>query len=237
MTNKTEVAEDTTTLTAGEGILIDDNTVKIDGSIVAKDSDVTTLETQFGNLSTSHGASVTDISTLQTTTTNHGSSISALQTTTTSHGSSITTLQTNNALPVAWVNVILTSGNVGIGDNPLGIDGSGGRPPGAQFLKIPFGDHYMVKARGMVNLGGAVTIGSASTYKSIVLLTLTGDYVPTYTYSFTVNGHLEERRGRVDVYGSTHPTVSKRGWVEFVAGGSEEGIQYVNLCQMEWMTN
>jgi hypothetical protein len=122
------------------------------------------------------------------------------------------------------VSLILSSGNVGIGDNPLGIDSSGGRPPGAQVLKIPFGDHYMVKARGMINLGGAVTIGSASTYKSIVLLTLTGDYIPTYTYSFTVNGHTGEKRGRVDVYGSTHPTVSKRGRVEFVAGRSEEGI-------------
>ena len=90
----------------------------------------------------------------------------------------------------------------------------------------------------MVNLGGATANGDASTAKIVVLTSITNtQLIPKYTYSFTVNGFSAARRARVDLYGTEHPTVAERGRLVFVFGGSDIGIQNIDLGQLEWMTS
>ena len=151
-----------------------------------------------------------------------------------------------NVLREDWTNVDLNSSiTAGIGNNPISVVTGAGKPPNVQFLKIPYVKttgslplQYIIKARGVVNLGGATANGDTSTAKSVLLTTITNtQLIPKYTYSFTVNGFSGARRARVDLYGTEHPTETERGKMIFVFGGSDLGIQHIDLSQLEWMTN
>ena len=89
----------------------------------------------------------------------------------------------------------------------------------------------------MVNLGGQTAHGDPATMKTVVLFTITDtQYIPKYTYSFTVNGHTGEKRARVDLYGTTLGA-PLQGKLEFIAGASDEGMSFLNLGQLEWTTD
>jgi len=188
-----------TTLTAGEGIAIESDTVKVEADVLA------------------------DLNTAK-------SNITSLQATTSS-------LSVKNVLPNVWQSVIFWDSTAGIGNVPLTVDTSAGRPPYFELIRIPFGDYFIVKVRGLINLGNPTANGDVTTAKDVLLTTLAAEYIPKYTHSFTINGHTGQKTARVDVYGNQHPTVAERGKVVFLFGASDIGIQYINLCQLEWMTN
>jgi hypothetical protein len=297
------------TLTAGDGILIEGSVVKVDDSVVAKDSELPATLTAGNGILIEEGAVKADGSVVAQLASDNAftggynkftgvldkrksddsgvftvsdSSVAAYQKLTVHGGLDVVggdvSIQRDinitgtheikrgsvwvfdqllylwryNVLREDWTNVALNASlTAGIGNNPISVVTGDGRPPNVQFLKIPYVKttgslplQYIIKARGMVNLGGATANGpphgdgDASTAKSVVLTTITNaQLIPKYTYSFTVNGFSAARRARVDLYGTEHPTVAERGRLVFVFGGSDIGIQHIDLGQLEWMTN
>ena len=94
-------SSETTTMAAGEGILIEDNTVKVDDSIVAKDADLssyTPLST-YTALSTAHSGTVSAVSTnatnISTNTTDISTNTTDISTNTTNISTNTTNISTN----------------------------------------------------------------------------------------------------------------------------------------------
>ena len=133
-----------TTLTAGEGIAIESDTVKVEADVLA------------------------DLNTAK-------SNITSLQATTSS---------------LSVKNVIFWDPTAGIGNVPLTVDTSAGHPPYFELIRIPFGDYFIVKVRGLINLGNPTANGDVTTAKDVLLATLAAEYIPKYTHSFTINGHI-----------------------------------------------